>query len=331
MGFHQGLNPEDQKKLLTDLSVPQDGRRLDSYMAACGYCGLDYINTGGQSKSHPSHAGANGQRYFLATIRPYEYARSGDKFTCTADFLFSHFDSKINIAFECLSKADSSPTEWNLDNAEIAAMVKFMRYVEDVVIPHRKNIVYKTLYTNSDYFAGQAWRFNLLVHTTINREVYDFLLVAHRLEYSAKRKAFVKRNAFNIVTKTYPVTEERRFHTVGFIKMNQRLALLGIRVYWQLPRTKQITTAAKERFYGIAPQLSSQNVGHIWQPESSTQERIDEWMQEVFVDPSQGLPSHEGYEAIQRQSPNLSDSSSFHDLYTENFEDYEGYENDEGN
>ncbi|KAI1095738.1 hypothetical protein F5B19DRAFT_438624 [Rostrohypoxylon terebratum] len=231
MGFHQGLSPEYRNKLITDLSAPQDGRKMESYMLACGYCGLDYIDTGNRSHSHPSHAGEDDQRYFLASVRPYEYARSGDKFKCSAEFIFSHYDSVVNVAFECLSKFDSvSNPQWNPDNAEIAAMVQFMHYVEDVVIPYRKRIVEEYVYTNSEYFAGQAWRFNLLVHSTIDREVYDFLLEAHRLQYSSSRKAFVKRNALGMVTKQYLVTDERRYQTVSFIKMNERLASLGIRV-----------------------------------------------------------------------------------------------------
>ncbi|KAI1450373.1 hypothetical protein F5Y02DRAFT_113540 [Annulohypoxylon stygium] len=296
---------------MTDISTPQDGRSLSSYdRSSCSHCGLDYLNTGGKPKPHPSHAGANGQRCFIATIRPFKYAHSGDTYKCLADFIFSGPSSSVhNTIFECPSIADSSPAAWNLDNTDIATMVQFMHYVEDVLIPHRKSIVEEYLYTNSEYFAGQAWRFDLGVQTGINREVYDFLLEAHRLDYSSRHKAFVKRNASNVVTKIYPVTEERRYQTVSFLEMVQRLASLGIRVYWQVPHTREETTAARERCLGItSPTLASQSVGHIWEPELDTQARIEEWIQEVYVDPSEGLPSHEGYEAIQHESPNLGNS-----------------------
>ncbi|KAI1211000.1 uncharacterized protein F4807DRAFT_421185 [Annulohypoxylon truncatum] len=319
-GFHDGLSPEDRKKYMTDLSEPQDGSDFGSHFHRCHRCGLDYLLMGGK-KSHPSHVTPNGDRYILVAVEPFEFSRSLNRISCSANFLFSdsHARSNINAAFKCSPKVDSGSVQWNLDNAELEALVQLLHYVEDDLIPYRKRIVEKYVYTNSEYFAGQAWRFQLLVYTPLNRELLEFLSQAHRLKYNVKRKAFVERNSLGLVTKQYPATEERRHQTVCFLSMIRRLASLGIRVYWQHTPPKPRYIAAKERFMHDPHNISDfREIAGVLVPNHDQGILEEEDLQDLYNYNSPDNPlDHEDYDLVRRESPALRGANSFEELYQE--------------
>lgn len=117
-------------------------------------------------------------------------------------------------------------------NIGYTCITKILHYVNDVIIHRRRELVEDFLYTNSQYFAGQAWRFQLVLWTPLSKPVLSFLLRAHTLKYNEKRKAFVKKNAVGFTSKIYPVTEERRYQVVSFIRAVKQLAEVGIRVHF---------------------------------------------------------------------------------------------------
>ncbi|KAI0889074.1 uncharacterized protein GGS22DRAFT_196761 [Annulohypoxylon maeteangense] len=319
-GFHQGLSPEDRKKHMADPAAPLDNKGSTIHYSSCLRCGLDYYSPGDHTTlSHPSHTGSNGQRYILVTVEPLDYSRSRDRIQCTADFIFSSKSSKLNIAYECAAKVDSGSAGWNVDNAEIAVLVQFLHHVENEIIPYRKRLVEEILYTNSEYFAGQVSRFNLIVTARMDKELLDFLLQAHRLTYSFSRKAFVERNSLGLVTKIYPATEERRFQIVSFLRMVQRLASLGIRVYWEHFRPTEASIAAKKLFlHGPQQRDNFQATGGMPAP-NNAQGVVEEDDFQNLLDCGtfDSLPSHEGYEAVERESPQLHSSSTFGNIYQE--------------
>ncbi|KAI1458057.1 hypothetical protein F4805DRAFT_426403 [Annulohypoxylon moriforme] len=319
-GFHEGLSPEDRQKYMTDLAEPQDGSDFQDRFVDCVRCGLTYISTGGRvPHSHPSHVALDGQRYICTTVEPVSFSRSFNKIQCEANFMFSYSTSKMNAAFACMAKSDSGSGTWNLDNAEIAVLVQLLRHVENEIIPYRKSLIEKQLYTNSDYFAGQASRFNLLVFTAIDKDLLRFLLRAHQFQYSAKRKAFVERNSLGIIYKRYPITEERHYQVVSFVGMINRLASLGIRVYWQHVHPDEEYIAAKQGFmHDPHGKDDFRDVSGVLVPNNEKGMLEEDDVQDLFEPAAlSSLPSHEGYEPIERESPELRGAKSFEELYRE--------------
>ncbi|KAI1763620.1 hypothetical protein GGR53DRAFT_359711 [Hypoxylon sp. FL1150] len=217
----------------------------------CNRCKLSFI-TGDPSikASCPSHVLQNDQRYVAVTVMPLRYSRRIDleRIECAAALTLGPTGYQVNARFNSFSRPDEGDADGNLDNVEIAAIVKALEAVEERMIPHRKRVTERAVYTNSAYFAGEAWRFQLVIITPTDPEVLSFLLGAHKLQYSFKRKAFVERNSMGFVTKKFPVTEERRYQVASFIRAVKRLAtVFGIQVH--LAYTTNIKRAvARENF-----------------------------------------------------------------------------------
>ncbi|KAI2472991.1 hypothetical protein F4781DRAFT_427750 [Annulohypoxylon bovei var. microspora] len=325
-GFHDGLSPEDRKKHAADRSTPQDGSNIRSQYLKCWECELTYLFSAGNEKPapHPSHVGSDGQRYIMVTARPFKFSRSLNRIECSAAFYFAS-PSRTDAAYDCASKPDSGSVYWNLDNAEIAALVQLLHHVEDELIPHRKKLVEGYVFTNSEYFAGQAWRFQLVVFTSLDREILNFLLRAHQLQYSQKRKAFVERNALGLVTMQYPITEERRYQAVSFIRMVKRLASQGIRVHWSHIKQDKTYIDARERFLHQPPQKGDfRDVGGVWVPNNAKGNVEENNVRDLLASDSfENLPSHEGYEAVERESPRIGSSDgAFDNFYPPDYDAY---------
>ncbi|KAI0161175.1 hypothetical protein GGR52DRAFT_163580 [Hypoxylon sp. FL1284] len=257
-GFHHGLSPQQRETHKADNHEPQIAfNDLGGNFLRCDLCALTYFMEGGPgyADTHPSHVSADGKRYLIATVEPFKFERKLHKLGCTANFWFGGRNPKLSSSYECFVRPDSGTADWNLDNAGISAIVQLLRVVESRVIPHRKMLVKDVVYTNSEYFAGQAWRFQLVVCTMMNPATLDLLLRAHKLKYSQKRKAFVEKNALGLVSKKYPVTEERRRQIVYFIHMIKRLASYGIQVFWHSVDPSDVYEHARKTFMDDPSQL----------------------------------------------------------------------------
>ncbi|KAI6085340.1 hypothetical protein F4821DRAFT_150749 [Hypoxylon rubiginosum] len=202
----------------------------------CKDCKLSYIMGSDSSikATCPSHVLQNRQRYVAITVTPLRFYHRIDieRVECSAALTLGPSGHRVNAQFNCFSRPDPGDADGNLDNMEIAAIIKALEAVEERMIPHRQRVTEKAVYTNSSYFAGQAWRFQLVLMTPTDPNILSFLIEAHKLQYSFKRKAFVERNSRGSVTKKYPVTEERRYQVASFIRSVKRLAsVFGIQVH----------------------------------------------------------------------------------------------------
>ncbi|KAI1386515.1 uncharacterized protein F4822DRAFT_319195 [Hypoxylon trugodes] len=231
LGFHCGLSPEDQVKL-ADHMLPQFHTEFNNQ--PCEDCRLCYFSPGGQLTTHPSHICTNMERYVQVAIRPYKFSRTSNQIECSATFFFGEFypASPMTASYVSKSKPDECSMDWNLDNAEIASVVECLRHVEKKLVPYRKSLVKDYLYTNSEYFAGKSWRFQLVVYTQLNEHVLKTLLEAHKLKFSKSRKAYIDRNTIGLAKKVFPASEERRYRISSFIYRINKLALLGIQVFF---------------------------------------------------------------------------------------------------
>ncbi|OTA89911.1 hypothetical protein M434DRAFT_34026 [Hypoxylon sp. CO27-5] len=265
---------------------------------ACEECGLRYWagDGKGQHEVHPSHICANGQRYIQVWVYPIKFSRKFEKVECSASFIFGH-KSKMNATYKCMSKSDSGNADWNLENSEIAALTQLLTYVEEKLIPYRKLLANDYLHTNSEYFAARAWRFNLLVVTSLNPAVLDLLLRVHKLKYSSRRKAFVERNALGLVTSKIPTTEERWYQMVSFVQKVKNLAALGIRIYWDTMRHDDHYEAARASFLDDPSQLPAPQNEVL---KDDTKDGEDDL---IVSDSFDHLPSHEGFEAVESDDP----------------------------
>ncbi|OTA63560.1 hypothetical protein K449DRAFT_421666 [Hypoxylon sp. EC38] len=298
-----GHSVEPRFELVTNASNKSlgfDGRRVieEVYQYSCGNCQLVYWDDGGTSNrgAHPSHICSNGQRYIQAWVRPMKFSRESGKIECSAYFIFDHI-SKMNATYKCMSKSDYGTADWNLENSEIAALTQLLTYVEDKLIPYRKQLTNDYLFTNSEYFASQAWRFQLIVLTSLNPAALDLLLRAHKLKYSARRKAFVEKNALGIVTSKIPVTEERWYQMASFVRKVKNLAALGIPVYWHPMEPDKRYEAARAGFMNEPPTLPA--------PQSEVLEDYPDPEEEDLIegDSFDNFPSHEGFEAVESDNP----------------------------
>ncbi|KAI1763621.1 hypothetical protein GGR53DRAFT_467146 [Hypoxylon sp. FL1150] len=234
-GFQGGLSAQKRRECKTDHKLPQIAIEDLAHCFDCKLCGLAYATQGGPGYAdiHPSHVSEDGKRYILIDVLPFKFRRKLDKLVCSVQFLSSAENSKLAKDYEVFSRPDDGTVDWNLDNLQISALVQLRHMVEHVIIPQRKKVVKGFIYTNSRYFEGQSWRFQLVVYTSISQDCLDLLLRVHKLKYSQSRQAFVERNALGLVTKKYPVTEERRRQIVYFLQMVKKLAVeYGIQILW---------------------------------------------------------------------------------------------------
>ncbi|KAI0594978.1 hypothetical protein F4775DRAFT_605556 [Biscogniauxia sp. FL1348] len=226
----------------------------------CSKCELAYLAGGGPGRyqAHPSHINYDNRRYIIAGAFPEKYNRSLNKISCKAAYLFGGDNSSYNAVYEIKVGSDNGSVEWNLDNADISALTGFLAYVEKYIIPKRKALVREVVHTNSSYFAGQAWRFQLVVITSLNPKLLKLLLKAHKLKYSKKRGAFIERK-LGIVTKKYPASEERRAQISWFVDSVKHLADLGIQIYWRSVIPSAETTEARKAFRNQPPTVKMQS------------------------------------------------------------------------
>ncbi|KAI0109870.1 hypothetical protein F4814DRAFT_461089 [Daldinia grandis] len=244
LGYLDGLRPEERNKI-AHFEIPtfiNDGRPYYD----CEACGLTWAAGGGPGSfgAHPSHVCSDGERYLVAVVRPTKFVRALEKIECHAYFNFGH-NSPMNVGYKCVAKSDLGTADWNLDNAELAALTRMLHHVAEKVFPYRKKLVNEHIYTNSAYFAGQAQRFQLLVATSLSKNLLHFLGNVHDLKYSSKRQAYVEKNRLGMVVKKYRVTEERRYQISSFIRMIKHLAAAGIQVHWWPGKAETSTSARK--------------------------------------------------------------------------------------
>ncbi|KAI0840740.1 hypothetical protein F5Y06DRAFT_229152 [Hypoxylon sp. FL0890] len=315
LGFRDGMSPTHRRQSVRDDFHPITNPKLYGDFA-CKECGLRYLAGGGIGMygAHPSHVCADGQRYILVRVYPIKFARGVERIECTTHFYFND-NSKMDVIYTCMSRSDQGSADWNLENAEIAALTQLLTHVEEKLIPHRKELVEGYVYTNSTYFAGQAWRFNLLVLTSLNRDVLDLLLKAYNLKYSVKRKAFVERNVLGFVTKKFPATEERRYQVVSFIRKVRDLASLGIQVYWRHMKSNKTKAAARARFLDDPYQFPEPRYEVLEDDPNALnleQEGGQITGEEDLLDGDsfQDLPSHYEFEAVEIKNPEESSEVS---------------------
>ncbi|KAI1770276.1 hypothetical protein F4818DRAFT_271535 [Hypoxylon cercidicola] len=314
-GLHQGLSPQQREHSNADRRIPQlvfpeeGDNRFD-----CESCGLTYYTEGGPGYAdiHPSHVSADGKRYVTVAVEPITFGRHLDKIDCITKFWFSSQNHELNSTYVCSSRPDFGTVDWNLENAQISALVVLFEIVEDKVIPHRQKLIDDAVYTNSEYFAGQSWRFQLIVYTMLSPATLDVLLRAHKLQYSRKRKAFVERNALGLVSKKYPVTEERQRQIVYFIRMIKRLAELGIQVFWHRLDPSNTYKKARKAFMDQPSQLpkpqgkmKAQADVDLELNESQEEEEdlveSDALVEELLAgDSPEALPAHEDLDAVEQ-------------------------------
>ncbi|KAI0852946.1 hypothetical protein F5Y00DRAFT_272521 [Daldinia vernicosa] len=246
LGYPDGLSPEERSKSAYPeiLKSINDGRPYYD----CAACGLTWLAGGGPEyfAAHPSHVGSDGQRYLIAVVRPTKFMRVLEQIECHAYFNFGHA-SPMNVSYKCVAKSDLGTADWNLDNAELAALTRMLHHVADKVFPYRKKLVHDYIYTNSAHFAGQAQRFQLLVVTSLNQDLLRFLGKVQDLKYNAKKKAYVEKNMLGITVKKYRVTEERRFQISNFFRIIKNLAADGIQVHWW-PAKVEASACARKAF-----------------------------------------------------------------------------------
>ncbi|KAI0152503.1 hypothetical protein F4776DRAFT_602077 [Hypoxylon sp. NC0597] len=265
---------------------------------ACEQCELRYWGGDGMGTYavHPSHICANGLRFIPVWVHPIMFSRNSERVECSAFFIFDT-KSKMNATYKCMSKSDYGSADWNLENSEIAALTQLLTYVEEKLIPYRKLLTNDYLYTNSEYFAARAWRFHLIVVTSLNPAVLSLLLRAHKLKYSSRRKAFVERNVLGMVTSKIPTTEERWYQMVSFVQKVKDLAALGIQVYWDTMEHDKCYETARAKFVDQPSQLPV--------PQREVLEDDADFEEEdLVVDNSfEYLPIHEGFEAVESEDP----------------------------
>ncbi|KAI1377637.1 hypothetical protein F4677DRAFT_458969 [Hypoxylon crocopeplum] len=301
LGLQDGLSPADRKKHEANLPIHQDNHRRDIRFF-CRECGFSYLAGGGPGPSgaHPSHS-LNGQRYIGVSITPVKFSRQFEKIECLAAFTFGP-ESKLNAAFACSSKSDEGDVKSNLANSEIAVLTQLLQYIEDFIVPYREDLVKGWINTNSGYFHGQAKRFQLVVLTTMDANVLDLLRQAHELKYSQKRKAFIKKNVLGLVTKRYPVTEERRYQVASFIRVLKHLAVLGISVFWQRRETSA-TQAAKKAF--MNEPYKFRETHHKEAPPQDDESEVLDTDDELEGDSFDNMSDHDGFEAVKYESPRV--------------------------
>ncbi|KAI1416741.1 hypothetical protein F5Y13DRAFT_152971 [Hypoxylon sp. FL1857] len=248
-GYHDGLSPEDRERLVNDRSALEHRSADGTPYFSCAKCKLRYFSGGGGvALYHPSHVSSNGQRYVLMSVHPLEFSRTPETIETSALAFFDD-DSPMNVTFDFGSNLDTVDTaDWNLDNVEITILVSALVYVKKNVIPHRKSLVEKHLYTNSEYFAGQAWRFTLVVFTSINASLLDFLLQAHKLKYNRDRGLLLERDERKQPIKEFPATEARWHLASDFVGVVKQLADLGIQVLFRQCEPDQRHEEARASF-----------------------------------------------------------------------------------
>lgn len=312
LGFRGGLSPEDRRNLKARANTSESQDIIHNPGTDCTKCGLTYLSGGGSALTKcPSHIMPNGQRYIIVQVEPYKYWRRHEKIECSAVFRFFGPKPELNPewtqnpVWTCKSKSDFGTADWNLDNVEIAVLRQLFFFVEKIIIPYRRKLVHDVVYTNSSYFTGQAWRFQLVVATKLRPSVLDFLLRADELKYSPKRKAFVERNRLGFVTKKYPVTEERRYQTVHFIRCIKHLASeWGIRIHWiSIPLTDE-NEAARAAFSNQPLVFPPAQSGALLDDQEHEEVKPNEMQDKVEDDLLEGdsldyLPNHDGYEAVE--------------------------------
>ncbi|KAI1142441.1 hypothetical protein F5Y05DRAFT_226762 [Hypoxylon sp. FL0543] len=307
LGFHDGLGPTDRRRRLADdFSIGTQFKQDVDF--GCDECALRYWAGGGIGMYgvHPSHICSNGQRYILAWACPFKFARGVEMIECSAYFHFND-RSPMNINYKCMLRPDEGTADSNLDNAEIAALTQLLTHVEEKLIPHRKELVKDYLYTNSEYFAGQAWRFRLVVFTYLKPDVLELLLKAHQMEYSAKRKAFIERDMQGVVTKRFRATKERQYQTARFIQKVKDLASLGIQVYWARMEDDARYMAARTRFMDDPyqfPEPRNQVLDDVRNEPNVEQEEGQTIGEDLIEgDSFEYQPGHEGFEAVESENP----------------------------
>lgn len=265
----------------------------------------------GYGDIHPSHVSADGKRYVIVTVEPYNFERQLDKIKCSVHFWFGQ-NPKINRSYKCSAKPDHGTVDWNIDNTQIAALVQLFFTIEHKILPYRKKQIEDVIYTNSEYFAGQSCRFQLVVCTMLSQDTLDLLLRVNKLKYSKSRKAFVERNSLGIVNKKYPVTEERRHQIVYFIRMIKQLANSGIQVLWHRVAPSKNFLAAREAFMDEPSQMSrAQSAirletrrGVDLEPNEAYDEDEGDLLEGDSLD---ALPPHDGFDAVEQEGGNLDD------------------------
>ncbi|KAL7627694.1 hypothetical protein AAE478_001888 [Parahypoxylon ruwenzoriense] len=214
----------------------------------CEKCDLTFMSNPGEYGSHPSHACSDGQRYLVVRIEPYRFFQHGGLVNCWATYYFGKTKYKTELNYTGPADLDSGSEHWNLDNAEIATLCLLVKAMEENIIPLRRKILSDAMQTNNAEFLAAALKCQLIVYTSINRDLLDFLLLAPELRYSKSREAFVK-TSMGFVTKKYPVTQERRLQIAAFIKSVKYLAYEhGIQIRWVSVEPSTKTKAARAAF-----------------------------------------------------------------------------------
>lgn len=321
LGFQDGLSPEDRIKYRHTAHLQVGGKDFHRTFFYCPHCQLSYLAGGGPGMyaSHPSHIGPDGQRYLKIVVFPWQFLRKSERIACTSTFVYGH-NSDMNISYECAPNTDYGTAGWNLDNALIATLIMLLRDVEHRIIPLRKRLVEPVVYTNSEYFAGQAWRFRLIVIAPLRPELLNFLLMANSMKYSHKHRAYVERNGLGITIARWPVTEERRYQTVTFIRMVKSLAERGIDVQWKCVEPDEVTSQAMASFmnqpYNSAQEVVDDSLGAANEEQDALEEE-----ELLEGDSSQYISDHHDYEAIERTTPSMDDRSQW-DSAPRQYEDY---------
>ncbi|XXG98407.1 hypothetical protein Hte_004730 [Hypoxylon texense] len=320
-GYHSGLSPQQRQMYKADDREPQLAfNKVAGKFIDCKQCGLTYYMQGGLGYAdiHPSHVSADGKRYVVTTVEPSKFERQLDRLLCDVHFWFGHDNPKLNSNYECAVRPDYGTVDWNIDNAQISAIVQLFQLIECRVIPYRRKLIEDNIYTNSEYFAGQSWRFQLVVCTMLSQDTLDLLLRVHKLKYSKSRKAFVERNALGIISKKYPMTEERRHQIVYFLRMVKYLANeYGIQVFWYRVEPSETFLAARKAFMDEPSQMPRVSSGEIFQ----------EYQRGVDLDPNEAryvvegdllegdsmdaLSAHEGFGAVEQPGGGLDDHDYF--------------------
>ncbi|KAI1331016.1 hypothetical protein F5Y16DRAFT_395985 [Xylariaceae sp. FL0255] len=197
---------------------------------------------------HPSHI-MLGHRYMVTAVRTSRHGRQNGMLVCDVETSFGgHYSSQFDsMGWEVSCDPDNGTASDNLDNLEIKAITRFLRYVRKEVIPRHNRTIQSRLYTNAQDFETLAFRFKLIVLTSLNPAVLDFLLVAHELRYNQNQQAYVDR-MIGITTRSYRCGPRRRELVEDFMRNLMLLADLGIEVYWRLCKPTQETIDSKRQF-----------------------------------------------------------------------------------
>ncbi|KAI5921612.1 hypothetical protein F4810DRAFT_677833 [Camillea tinctor] len=316
IGYREGLGPTVEKADIKDRSANSNevfDMNLDTKGETvaglpyyyCSDCGFAYLAGGGPGRyqSHPSHVNYDNRRYIIAGAFPEKYNRSLNKISCRAAYLFGG-DNSYNAVYEIKVGSDNGSADWNLDNADISVLTGLLAHVEKYIVSKRKELVRNALNTNSGYFAGQAWRFQLVVITSLRPKLLKLLLKAHKLKYSKKRSAFIERK-LGIITKKYPASDERRAQITWFVDSVKHLAELGIQIYWRSVVPSAQTTDARKAFTNqpstMRPQNCDQDV-HEKEQNGNSRE-LEEILSPAETMGSEGLEDAVNHNLLSLQAP----------------------------